>query len=175
MAWAALGAAAAVDAREYRIPNRILFLGMAGGFLDRLLAAGEAGELEAWAAAAGFLLRAAVVTAGAFPFFAAGMAGGGDVKMMAFLAAWMGLKKGALAVGIGFVLGAVLALWKMLHHGSICQRFLYLAAYIRRLIQEKEITLYSEAGRDGRSCVIPLGTCFCAGAFVVGIWGRSMG
>lgn len=175
MAWAALGAAAAVDAREYRIPNRILFLGMAGGFLDRLLAAGEAGELEAWAAAAGFLLRAAVVTARGISVFCSGNGWRRRCEDDGFSCRVDGLKKGALAVGIGFVLGAVLALWKMLHHGSICQRFLYLAAYIRRLIQEKEITLYYEAGRDGRSCVIPLGTCFCAGAFVVGIWGRSMG
>ena len=105
-----------------------------------------------------------------FPIFLLRMVGAGDIKFMALVAGCFGLERGFWSVVIGLCLGAVLALGKMLREGSICQRFLYLTAYIRRLIQSKEIEAYYCPERDGYKCVIPLGACFFAGTLISVLW-----
>lgn len=169
--WIALGVCAAEDIRRFRIPNRAVALGMAVCFLGSAAAGWTSGSL--WGAAvsgACFLGRAALVTAAAFPAYMLGMTGAGDIKVMAWLGAWMGLWPGLLAIGTGLVLGAVLALGKLLYQGSMIHRFLYLKAYIGQMIQQKIIIAYYNEGRDGHSSVIPLGACFCVGAFLVKMW-----
>lgn len=169
--WIALGMCAAEDIRRFRIPNGVVALGMAVCFLGSAAAGWTAGGLwGAMASGAGFAGRAVLVTAAAFPMYMLGMTGAGDIKVMAWLGAWMGLGPGLLAIGTGLVLGAVLALLKLLYQGSMIHRFLYLKAYIGQIIQQKMIIAYYNEGRDGHSCVIPLGACFCVGAFLVKMW-----
>lgn len=105
-----------------------------------------------------------------FPLYRWGMTGAGDIKIMALLVGWLGLKGGLAAGAAGLILGAVLALGKMLRHGSVIQRFLYLTAYIRQTFQEKKIGEYYNEGRDGFTCVIPLGACFVVGALLVRLY-----
>lgn len=104
-----------------------------------------------------------------FPIFLLRMVGAGDIKFMALVAGCFGLERGFWSVVIGLCLGAVLALGKMLQEGSVCQRFLYLTAYIRRFIQSKEIEAYYCPERDGYKCVIPLGACFFAGTLITAL------
>ena len=110
-----------------------------------------------------------VVMAVSLPAHALGMLGGGDSKIMAVAVGWLGFRTGVEAIGIGLVLGAVLALGKMLCKGSMAGRFIHFFAYIRRVIQEKKAAAYYDAARDGRDCVIPLGACICAGILIRGI------
>ena len=133
------------------------------------LGLGLDGALILWTGA-GFLGRMVLVWGLGFPFFALRMTGAGDIKVMGLIAAYMGMRDGTRAIAAGLCLGAVLALGKMLREGSICQRFLYLTAYIRRLIQSKEIEAYYCPERDGYKCVIPLGACFFAGTLISVLW-----
>ena len=103
------------------------------------------------------------------PMHRLGMIGGGDIKVIALAVGWLGFWPGMQAVGIGLVLGAALALSRMLRYKSAAERFLYLSAYVRRAIREKEIDVYYDAQRDGRDCVIPLGACICAGILIRGV------
>lgn len=114
-------------------------------------------------AAAGFAARMALVWALGFPFFVLGMTGAGDIKMAGLIAASLGIRDSVTAVMAGLVLGAVLALGRMLHQGSICQRFSYLSAYIRRTVQTRKAEKYYCPQRDGYGCVIPFGACLYAG------------
>lgn len=155
-----LAVCAIEDTVRYRIPNWAVFTGLAAAFSESVIS-GRGFEFIAI-----FLLSSAA----AFPFFSLGMAGAGDVKIIALLAAWKGAS-GAAAVGIGFIIGAVLALIRMLQQGSICQRFRYFFSYLRKIIQEQEIDLYYDKNRDGCGCVIPLGACFCVGALITAVWG----
>ncbi len=127
----------------------------------------DAGWPAALAAAAWFLVR--LVSAGllGFPFFLLRMTGAGDVKMMSVVVAALGFGRGAASVGIGLCLGAVLALGKMLRHGSISRRFFYLCAYVRRVFQSRKPEAYYLSQRDGTECVIPLGACLWIGALIV--------
>lgn len=121
-------------------------------------------------AAAGFAARMALVWALGFPFFVLGMTGAGDIKMAGLIAASLGIRDSVTAVMAGLVLGAVLALGRMLHQGSICQRFSYLSAYIRRTVQTRKAEKYYCPQRDGYGCVIPFGACLYAGTLLTVLW-----
>ena len=169
------------DIRRYRIPNRwiaaaVLFglLGqgaeaLAGGAVPPGALGGADKGIEALTvvlSAAGRMLLAGALV---LPMHRLGMIGGGDIKVMALAVGWLGFWPGMQAVGIGLVLGAALALSRMLRYKSAAERFLYLSAYVRRAIREKEIDVYYDAQRDGRDCVIPLGACICAGILIRGV------
>ncbi len=112
----------------------------------------------------------ALVWALGFPFFVLGMTGAGDIKMAGLIAASLGIRDSVTAVMAGLVLGAVLALGRMLHQGSICQRFSYLSAYIRRTVQTRKAEKYYCPQRDGYGCVIPFGACLYAGTLLTVLW-----
>jgi leader peptidase (prepilin peptidase)/N-methyltransferase len=72
----------------------------------------------------------------------------GDAKLMALLAAWLGLPGGLLAFGLGVVLGAVVAVV-----GVLAKR-------------DRD-----ESWGLGK---LPLGTFLCVGGVVSGMWGREI-
>lgn len=162
---------AVMDVRHHRVPNWAI------GTAAVLGIAGACAAAQSWFgtgapvfAAIFFVFRFVLVLTAGFPFFLFRMAGAGDIKLMALISGCFGLERGFKSIVIGLCLGAVLALGKMLQCGSAHQRFMYLTAYIRRLIQSKEIEAYYCPNRDGYQCVIPLGACFCAGVFITGFW-----
>ena len=162
------------DIRRYRIPNRWIAAAVLFGLLGQgavppgALSGADKGieALTAVLSAAGRMLLAGALV---LPMHRLGMIGGGDIKVMALAVGWLGFWPGMQAVGIGLVLGAALALSRMLRYKSAAERFLYLSAYVRRAIREKEIDVYYDAQRDGRDCVIPLGACICAGILIRGV------
>ena len=162
------------DIRRYRIPNRWIAAAVLFGLLGQgavppgALSGADKGieALTAVLSAAGRMLLAGALV---LPMHRLGMIGGGDIKVIALAVGWLGFWPGMQAVGIGLVLGAALALSRMLRYKSAAERFLYLSAYVRRAIREKEIDVYYDAQRDGRDCVIPLGACICAGILIRGV------
>lgn len=175
---AVLACCAAFDMREHRIPNQLVAWGMILGLGWMFASAGtgrEAAELGCRGtclvmSGAGFLGRMVLVWVLCFPFFALRMTGAGDIKVMGLMTAYLGMRVGLTAIAAGLCLGAVLALWKMLHYGSLCVRFLYLSAYIRQMLQNRRLEKYYCTKRDGYACVIPLGACFFAGTLLVCLW-----
>lgn len=169
--WLFMAAAAAGDIREYRISNRYLGFALIAG-ISGALTWGEGSMAERSLFAAGFVIRLITVVILGFPIYRRGMIGAGDVKMAALFTAWLGVQDGLKALTIGFMLGAVLALLKMLRQGSMVKRFLYLSAYIRHSFQSRMMEIYYDPSRDGREAVIPLGACFFVGAAAAEIWQR---
>uniref|UniRef100_UPI001F254C67 prepilin peptidase n=1 Tax=Enterocloster aldenensis TaxID=358742 RepID=UPI001F254C67 len=181
----ALAFCAASDVRTHRIPNYYVGYGAVmellcicleqvygtgpGAGLAGLAGMG-AGFICILAAAVGFAARMALVWVLGFPLFVLGMAGAGDIKMAGLIAASLGIRDGLTAVMAGLILGAVLALAKILHQGSICQRFSYLSAYIRRMVQTRKAEKYYCPDRDGYGCVIPFGACLYAGTLFAVLW-----
>ncbi len=108
-----LGVAACVyDLRTGRIPNALTFGAAAAAFAVRLLLVGPWGLGEG---AAGWLTGTAIL----LPFYALGGLGGGDVKLLAAIGAWLG-PLAALEVGLyGALAGGVLAVGFALSTGSL--------------------------------------------------------
>lgn len=116
LSWAAalaLGVAACVwDLRTRRIPNALTFGAAAAALVVRLLVAGPWGLADG---AAGWLTGAALL----LPFYALGGLGGGDVKLLAAIGAWVG-PLAAFEVGLyGALAGGVLAVGFALSVGSL--------------------------------------------------------
>lgn len=102
--------AAVTDVKSARIPNVITLVGALGGVLAH-------GTLPEGAGALASVAGAAAGLAVFFPIFALGGLGGGDVKLMAAIGAWVGwpdvllvalytaLAGGVLAVGVAVARG----------------------------------------------------------------------
>lgn len=101
---AAMAFAAAMDMLTMTIPNRVSLL-LLGGFLLATPLAGLSLEAFAMHLGAGLL----VLTFG-FALFAAGLIGGGDVKLMASSSLWLGFAHLFAYVFLIAMLGGVLAL-----------------------------------------------------------------
>lgn len=163
-----LGAGAYYDVREHRIPNWWFFTGAAANIL--LLVLNDREPLGAGVFLQAFLsvvLPMAAVILAFFVLFLCRMIGAGDIKMAALICGCLGLKTGMAAVFSGFLLGALWSLLKLLATGSFTKRISYFLAYIRRLIQTKELTYYYVPSRDGYDGVIPLGLCLFLGTLFV--------
>jgi prepilin peptidase CpaA len=105
-------AAAVVDARTGRIPNRLTMTGLAAGLLAGLSTGGPAGVLAPFASA---------LEAGLVPLllYRAGAMGGGDVKLLAALGALLGAGRALELEMLAFALGALQGLWVWLRAGTL--------------------------------------------------------
>lgn len=164
-----LGAGAYYDIREHRIPNRWVVLGIASGIFLGIVQQGQGqfwGADVLWVVPVRFFLRFFIVTAVFFLLFLCRMIGAGDIKLAALICGYLGLKAGALAVGAGFLIGAIWSLFKMMGKRSFLKRFSHLLAYIRQVIQTGKVMPYYIPARDGQDGVIPLGACLFLGTLV---------
>lgn len=165
-----LAAGAWYDVREHRIPNWWVAVSMICGVLLCILESaglpGPPGPAGAFREGGLFLVRMLAVTALLFPLFYCRMIGAGDIKLAALICGYLGLAGGVLAIGLGFLIGAVWSFLKMIVRGSFRERFHYLTAYIRRVYHTKKITAYYDFARDGAGAVIPLGVCLFLGTAV---------
>lgn len=172
-----LAAGAAADLKFRKGPNGMIWFGTVTGLgiltMERLSGDGGAAGavftghagLGIWqwlSMCGGYVLRLGLVCALGFPLFLFRMMGAGDVKLMAVIAAWLGWHDGVVAIGYGFFIGAIWALFKMCLSGIFWQRISYFIAYFRRLFLTKEKTPYYLANRDGDEVVLPFAVClFC--------------
>jgi leader peptidase (prepilin peptidase)/N-methyltransferase len=157
-----LVALAVFDKENFWLPDRITIPGIVTGFvfvLVRETMMGESGSMKYVAE------RTALHSIGSI-LFAAGLIliirglywlirkreglGLGDAKLMALLAAWLGLPQALLSMGIGVLLGALAAL------------FLLALPAARR---ESESWAQSK---------LPLGTFLCIGGIVSSLWGQPI-
>lgn len=163
-----LGAAAFYDVREHRIPNWWFFTGAAVNILLLVLTAeSPLGAALFFQSFFSIIFRMTAVILAFFVLFLCRMIGAGDIKMAALICGYLGLKTGMAAIFSGFFLGAVWSLLKLLITGSFTKRISYFLAYIRRLIQTKELTYYYVPSRDGYDGVIPLGLCLFLGTLFI--------
>lgn len=152
-----LAGASWFDVRSQRIPNWWSFLGILWGGLLRLVFSGEPVEVV-W-----YFARVLVVIAFFFPLFIVRVLGAGDVKVMALLVGYLGLSSGIRVIGLGFLVGAVWGLGKMVWQRSLHRRWIILSAYIRRLILTREVVPYYQAQRDRSEGVLPFAVCLLLG------------
>lgn len=165
--FAALGIAAvacATDLRSARIPNWLTLGAMLAGLCFHALLPGGAGVGPA---ALGLIVGLFVF----FPFFALGALGGGDVKLMAAIGAWVGAAAVINVALFGAVAGGVLAIGVALWHGYLRRALLNLRALLSHwwlvgIRPLPELTL--DAGKGLR---LPYALPIMAG-LVVTLWQR---
>ena len=151
---------ACYDMKEHRVPNWWVLSALLCGLGLGLLTAEKGQEASA---VLRYIARLGAVVAVMFPIFILRVMGAGDIKMMAVITGCLGFPEGMKAILCGFVIGAVLALVKMLIQRTLFKRLNYLTAYFRRLFLTKEIVPYYVARRDGNQAVIPFTACLFLG------------
>ena len=104
---------ALTDAREYLIPNEFSVGGLVAGLLFAAAGGLPAFQVAVLGAAVGFALLWLVGAAGTWAFKEEAM-GGGDIKMMAMVGAFVGWKGVLLTVFLGALLGTLIFLPLML-------------------------------------------------------------
>jgi leader peptidase (prepilin peptidase) / N-methyltransferase len=160
-----LVALATLDAEYFWLPNAITLPGIALGFLWWLLQS----ERARWATHVSGEVFQALTQSGERLLSIAGAAaaillirwvywllrrregiGLGDAKLMALMAAWLGLPGALLALAIGAILGSVAALAMLALPG------------LRR------------GSASWAATMLPLGTFLCIGGIVSSLWGHAM-
>jgi leader peptidase (prepilin peptidase)/N-methyltransferase len=104
---------ALTDAREYIIPNEFSLGGLVAGLLFAAAGGLAAFQVAAMGAATGFALLWLVGAVGTWAFKEEAM-GGGDIKMMAMVGAFVGWQGVLLTVFLGALLGTIVFLPLML-------------------------------------------------------------
>lgn len=160
-----LAGGAAYDLRDHRVPNWWV-LGGGGIGLGIVWWLYAGGADTAWQIPVWFFLRLLVAIAVFFPLFYVRMIGAGDIKLIALICGFLEFRDGSLSIVYGFLIGAAMALIKMLVQRNLFQRLNYLYAYFRRLILTKEVRAYNDPSRDGYAHTIPFGLCLFLGTLI---------
>jgi prepilin peptidase CpaA len=115
--------ACAFDLRTRRIPNALTFSAALAGLLFHVVTSGTAG---AQVAAGGWVVGLLLL----LPFFVLGGMGGGDVKLVAALGAWLGPSQTFWLAIYANLAGGALALCLVLSRGYLRQAFSNIVAIL---------------------------------------------
>ena len=142
-------AAAASDLRHRRVPNELVLIGLVLGLTHGVVMG---------------LLGAAVGLGLLLPLFAARWIGGGDVKLLAEMGAWLG-PWGVVVGGLyGIAIGGVLAI-AMAIAGGIGREA------VKNVGTAVATMTAPVAPRRGRALVVPLALPLAIGGAIVMLWG----
>lgn len=161
--FALLGVAAVSDWRSYRIPNWLTF----GGACFALIYVTMAARTPSSGAASAFG-GLAVGFAAMLPFYALGIMGAGDVKLMAMTGAFLGPQQTLMAVLFTFIAGGVAALAFAIHR----RRLAHMLGNVKATAQGMVISTIAGMRPDGRLQAsqsvgkLPYGVCIAAGTVV---------
>ena len=154
--WASI--AAVCDVRTRRIPNQLTLTVLLSALVLHLVSEGAAGAVDS--------LSAAAIAGAAFfvPFFMGAM-GGGDVKLMAAIAAFGGLGRLAELMLATALSGGVLALVVAFRHGYLRTMLIRLANYCCAVFRISGLPLGVDPAPQ-RKLFLPYGVAIAAGSLV---------
>ncbi len=155
--------AAYIDGKELRVPNWITFPMVLSG-LAYSLYAGGLGNTES--GLVGGLLGMIVGLACLLPLYAVGGMGAGDVKLMAGIGAWLGVKVTIYAFCVSTVVGAIIALGMVLYRNNFTKHyanFLMILTEWMAVKNPKELAGIA-AERKSSMLLLPYGIPICIGS-----------
>jgi prepilin peptidase CpaA len=161
-----LGLAVVSDLRERRIPNRVTVWGAGVGLVLSALVAGGIPTSALWGV---------VVALGlSLPAFALGVLGAGDAKLLAAVAAFVGLGALPSVLLYGGLAGGILGLASSIQRGTVIPvllnlpgTFVYVATLGRRGARQSI--------QDPNARTIPYGVAIAAGAVAAWFFPLSLG
>jgi prepilin peptidase CpaA len=137
--------AAAVDLRVRRIPNWLTVALMLSGFAQSFT---WAHTVTPGQSALGFLTGFAIT----FVLFALGALGGGDVKLLAGLGAWLGPTQTVLVFAIAALIGMVIVLAQAARRGRLKRLFQNSAVIATHLVFAGDGIDSGQAAEMGHAC-----------------------
>jgi prepilin peptidase CpaA len=163
--FAVMAAAALLDVRSRRIPNALTVSAIVAGLVFRApLGFGAVG---------GGLLGVGLALVLAAPMFALGALGGGDVKLLAGVGAFMGPKQLVGACLLIALLGGVVALVDAMRRGALRAVLLNIFYMVSRWMSPEGRKLEATLFPPGR-LTIPYGVPIAVGAMAWWFWGGNV-
>lgn len=163
--------AAYIDGKELRVPNKLTFPMIIGGWIWSAVAYGMSGEgwyLGLWWSLAG----TAVGLLTLIPAMSIGGMGAGDVKMMAAIGAWVHCTITFYAFCLSTIIGALLAVAMILFSGNIQKHYRQFWLIFQEIVTIKNPDKLAEiaAQRKPAMYLLPYGIPLAMGTILYFAW-----
>jgi len=156
-----VGVAAACDLRWGRIPNWLTYTAIAAGLVVRAVLGGWRASLDGLAAG---LIGGAVF----FMFFLVRGMGAGDVKLMAAVGVWSGVRQLPAVLIATALAGGILALAYMLFHKQASRTLRNLGSLFRHHFSSGGLSPHPEINLQNPHAIrVPYAVAIAAGTFYV--------
>jgi prepilin peptidase CpaA len=159
---------AACDVRTRRIPNALSFPAIVAGLVVNTALAGSPGL--AWSAAG--LLTATVIL---FAPFALGGIGGGDVKMMGAVGAFVGPRVVLAAMAAGMILGGLVMMWVLARRGLLREKLMGTFVMLRSALATRSLVPLKAPASDPGAIALPYSVPLALGTVAALGYGRAFG
>lgn len=163
--------AAWIDGTELKVPNKLTLPFIAAGWIFTMIAFELQGD--AWYYGLGYsLLGTAVGCLTLLPFYAIGGMGGGDVKMMMGIGAWILATNVFYSFCVGAIVGGVLAVGMAIHAGEWKKhkdQFFYIFNEIMT-IRNPEVLAEIAGERKSTMRLLPYGIPMAIGTLIFMGW-----
>ncbi|MFN0198972.1 MAG: prepilin peptidase [Planctomycetaceae bacterium] len=151
--------AAIIDGKQLRVPNWLTYPMVISGWIFGISVGG-------WAGLGASLMGTAVGLLTLLPLYSVGGMGAGDVKLMAGMGAWLGVRITFYAFCVSVVVGAVMAVAMVLYHrkwSHHAANFLMILSEWKEVKNPKELAAIA-AERKPRMMLLPYGIPICIGS-----------
>lgn len=136
------------DLRSYRVPNKIILIGLVISFGIGLTEEGIHGVIQ-WGI--GILAPLGILSL-CYLFH---VIGAGDIKLFSVIGSFLGIDQLIRIMVLAFFIGGIMSLIQLIRFRNLSYRLQYLANYIQLLKQSKKIIPYYNKETDNFKAVIP--------------------
>lgn len=144
------------DIKEHRVPNKLVFVGIADAFLLCLL---DGGVISCARAFISMMVPFVLL----FPVYVLGMIGAGDIKFLCMLSVLLNWGQTLYLIFYACVLGSIWSLVRMLRNKSLIRRFQYFKDYVISFSTQTGVKKYfsPEGGyEDTIAFALPIGISY---------------
>ncbi len=138
--------AAVSDIRTSRISNRLVLAGLGMGILFRLWEEGPIGVFT-------FFIHVTVPIIVLFILFLMRVLGAGDIKLFSVISGICGFREWIGCVAAAFIIGAILAVVRMIYQRNFSMRILCLGIYIRTILTERSFFPYPFGAKEQENTI----------------------
>lgn len=156
------------DVRSRRIPNALSAAGVIAGVA---LNTGYAGVAGLGASAAGLVALIAVLLAP----FAAGGIGGGDVKMMGAIGAFLGWRLGFAALALGMILGGIIMMAHLARLGRLREKLVATGRMLSLAVLTRSAAPLGQPAREPDAITLPYSVPLALGTLAAVVLSRING
>lgn len=152
--------AAVTDYYYHRIPNKLIVAGLLVGLVRVSILTGQDGLVDC-------ISRLLMVIISLFLFFACGMLGAGDVKLLGICTLYLTSERLLLVYALTLIIAAIWGLLLIVRQGDIIDRMKRIIDYLCYSIRGGRLVQYSDS--CGRELVIPLAVPLAVAVIVVAV------
>ena len=125
------------DFKRKKIPNILIVAGIITGIIRIFI---RDGAWEIFLYIPGIILPFSLL----YPIYKIGGIGAGDIKLLSLLGFYLSFSQLIFSIFTAFLIGAILAIFKMIYYHNFLERFIYLVSYIREISKSGKIHYYKQ-------------------------------